>query len=288
MQSDRDLETYLSDIGKIPLLDKDEEKKLARRIQEGDQEARKKMITANLRLVVNEAKNYTDHGLPFKDLIEEGNMGLLKAVDRFDPERGTRFSTYATWWIRQAIRRALTNKSKTVRIPAYMVQILSDFKSVQNDLSQRWMRDPTFSEVAEEMDLTGNKLKILKKALNADHGAVRPNSIDVIWDRDVLEDEMDLDLPDEIVIQDSEVDRLYEMLDVITDRQADILRMRFGLETKRPMTLKQIGNKLDLTRERVRQLENEALEKLHEAYREQLELEGERAKETGDGNGNDG
>ncbi len=272
MKSDRDLETYLQDIGKIPLLEEEEEKELARRIQEGDEEARKKMITANLRLVVNEAKNYTDHGLPFKDLIEEGNMGLLKAVDRFDPERGTRFSTYATWWIRQAIRRALTNKSKTVRIPAYMVQILSDFKSVQNELTQRWMRDPTFAEVAEEMDLTGNKLQILKKALNADHGAVRPNSIDVIWDRDVLENEMDLEQPEEIVIQDSQVERLYEMLDVITDRQADILRMRFGLETKRPMTLKQIGNKLDLTRERVRQLEQEALEKLQEAYREQLNL----------------
>ncbi len=270
MQSDRDLETYLSDIGKVSLLDEEEEKELARRIQEGDEEARQKMITANLRLVVNEAKNYTDHGLPFKDLIEEGNMGLLKAVDRFDPERGTRFSTYATWWIRQAIRRALTNKSKTVRIPAYMVQILSDFKSMQNELSQRWMRDPTFSEVAEEMDLTGNRLKILKKALTADHGAVRPDSIDVIWDRDVLEEEMDLDLPEEIVIQESEVERLYGMLDAITDRQADILRMRFGLESKRPMTLKQIGNKLDLTRERIRQLEQEALKKLQEAYQQQL------------------
>ncbi len=270
MESDKNLETYLNEIGQVPLLDEQEEKELARRVQEGDEEAREKMVTANLRLVVNEAKKYTDYGLPLHDLIEEGNMGLLKAVERFDPERGTRFSTYATWWIRQAIRRALTNKSKTVRIPAYMVQIISDFKSIRDELSQRWMRDPTFSEVAEEMDLSAKKLKILRKALDADHGTVQSNNIDIIWDRDVFESDEDLNLPEEVVIKESEVERLYEMLDVITKRQADILRMRYGLESKRPMTLEQIGNKMDLTRERIRQLEKEALEKLHDAYAEQF------------------
>jgi len=138
-------------------------------------------------------------------------------------------------------------------------------------LSQRWMRDPTFSEVAEEMDLSAKKLKILRKALEADHGTVQSNNIDIIWDREVFESEEDLDLPEEVVIKESEVQRLYEMLDAITKRQADILRMRFGLESKRPMTLQQIGNKMDLTRERIRQLEKEALEKLHEAYAEQFD-----------------
>ncbi len=273
MESDKNLETYLSEIGDIPLLDADEEKELARRIQRGDEEAREKMVTANLRLVVNEAKKYTDYGLPLHDLIEEGNMGLMKAVERFDPERGTRFSTYATWWIRQAIRRALTNKSKTVRIPAYMVQIVSDFKSIRKELSQRWMRDPTFSEVVEEMDLSARKLEILRKALQADHGTVQSDEIDLLWDQQIFEKEHDQELPEEVVVKESEIERLYELLDVITERQADILRMRYGLESKRPMTLQQIGNKMDLTRERIRQLEKEALENLHDAYVEQFEYE---------------
>ncbi len=282
MEEDITIETYLRDIGRVPLLDADEEKELARRIQEGDEQAREKMIRANLRLVVSEAKNYMNHGLPFHDLIEEGNMGLLKAVDRFDPEKGTRFSTYATWWIRQAIRRALTNKSKSVRIPAYMVQILSDFKSVRNELSQKWMRDPSFSEVVEEMELSEKKLKIVRKALDADHGPVRPASIDVIWGEDTFKGENEGDRPDEIVINEAEVERLYEMLDAISDRQADILRMRFGLESKRPMTLEQIGNKMGITRERVRQLEQEGLEKLQEAYRESFGIDNETPDDESD------
>lgn len=263
---DRTLKTYLQDIGRVNLLNAEEEKNLARRIQEGDDSARSKMVRANLRLVVNEAKKYRDHGLPFEDLIEEGNMGLLKAVDRFDPEKGTRFSTYATWWIRQAIRRALTNKSKSVRIPAYMVQILSDFKAKKRSITQNQEREPRFQEVVEKMDISEKRLEIMKKALEADSGAVRPANLDIVWNPEVDEDRSESRSPDEVAITEEQIKQLYELLDVITERQAQILRKRFGLNKEQPTTLAKIGEQMDLTRERIRQLEKEALDNLQEAY----------------------
>ena len=256
------LETYLKEINRVPLLTADEEKSLAVEVREGDMEAREHMIRANLRLVVSIAKNYMNRGLSFMDLIEEGNLGLLKAVERFNPDVECRFSTYATWWIKQSIRRALVNTSKTVRIPSYMVELITKWKNASMELTYKLGRPPTIHEVAIELDVPPQNLHLLKRAMRANQTAGQAVSLDtILMGTDSLEDPR-IRPPDEEVLDSSEVDRLQELLGSLEKRQAFILRLRFGLGEEEPMTLKEIGEIVGLTRERVRQIENEALRRL--------------------------
>jgi RNA polymerase primary sigma factor len=266
------LEAYLRDISKIPLLTAEEEKALARRVQGGDEAARAHMINANLRLVVSIAKNYVKRGLAFGDLIAEGNIGLMKAVERFDPDADCRFSTYATWWIKQAIRRAITNTVKTVRIPAYMVETIAHWKQAAATLTARLGRPPTVREIAEEIDVSPDNMGVIKRILRATLTAGQTVSLDLLNQlNDVIEDRK-TPRPDEQFFDEAEKARLYELLGLITPREAEVLRLRYGLDDDSPMTLEQIGERLDLTRERIRQIEGEALDKLHEYLAEEGEV----------------
>lgn len=257
------LETYFKEINRIKLLTPDEEKELARRVQAGDVEARERMIKANLRLVVSIAKNYVERGLSLLDLIEEGNLGLLKAVERFDPDADCRFSTYATWWIKQSIKRALIDTVKTVRIPSYMVELISKWKNVTSELNVKLGRQPTFDEVAEALRIPAANLGIIKTAIRASNSSSQTISIENMWTlSEVLEDK-DAKQPADILLDEYEVETIQKLLSSIDERDAKILRMRYGLDSGDPMTLKEIGEKVNLSRERVRQIENEALKKLY-------------------------
>jgi RNA polymerase primary sigma factor len=257
------LDTYFRDINNIPLLTAQEEKDLSRRLRRGDRAAREKMIRANLRLVVSIAKNYVDRGLTLLDLIEEGNLGLLKAVEKFDPDEECRFSTYATWWIKQSIKRSLIDSVKTVRIPSYMVDLITRWKHMAAKLSYSLARTPTFAEVAEALQIPEESLGILKTAIKTSQGTNRTVSIDGQFTlSEVLEDK-NAQAPDDALTTTSEIENIERCLQAISARDAEILRMRYGLGGGRPMTLKEIGDKVNLSRERVRQIENEALRKLN-------------------------
>ena len=255
------LQTYLNDINTVPLLNPQEEHELALRVKAGDPEARERMIRSNLRLVVSIAKKYLNRGLSFMDLIEEGNLGLLKAVERFDPHAKTRFSTYSTWWIKQSIRRALVNTVKTVRIPSYMVELIAKWKTVSIELSYELGRPPSFSEVAAELNISPESIEFIKKAFRSS-GASTSSGVDSLWSlTDSLVDE-NAKRPDEHLFNSYDVARIEELLDVIDQREASVLRMRYGLGNQEPKTLKEIGDRIKLTRERVRQIESEAIRKL--------------------------
>jgi RNA polymerase primary sigma factor len=266
------IDTYLRDINRVPLLSAEEETDLARRIKKGDKKAREQFIRSNLRLVVSIAKIYVNKGLSFLDLIEEGNLGLLKAVERFDPARKCRFSTYATWWIKQAIRRSILNTAKTVRLPAYMVEMIAKLKSASTRLSQKLGREPAMSELASALHVAPESVEILRRALAAS-ASLRPVSLDVIWSSGEFSVEEEI-APTTLPSVDAE--RLQNLLAAINQREAEVLRLRYGLQDNKPMTLKEIGARLDLTRERVRQIEKEALRKLqrrlHGARSESEEL----------------
>jgi RNA polymerase primary sigma factor len=252
------IDTYLRDINRVPLLTPKEETELAQRVKKGDKKARERFIRANLRLVVSIAKQYVNKGLSFLDLVEEGNLGLLRAVERFDPGRNCRFSTYATWWIKQSIRRSILNTAKTVRLPAYMVEMIAKLKSTTTRLSQKLGREPSMAELAVALRVPPESIEILRRALAAS-ATLRPVSLDVIWSSGEFALE-----PEESSSTLSAIDseRLQNMLKAINQREADVLRLRYGLQDNKPMTLKEIGAKLGLTRERVRQIEKEALRKL--------------------------
>lgn len=256
------LETYLREINETSLLTAEDEKELAYRIGNGDMEARDRMVRANLRLVVNIARAYTNKGLPLQDLIEEGNLGLLRAVEGFDPSMGTRFSTYASYWIKQSIKRAIINSAKTIRIPAYMVELLTKWRRATAKLQDEMNRTPSMEEVAKELNLSKKKLSIVKKAIQLYNAT--PQSDDNETGRtlgEILPDER-FKGPEDSLINSDNLQHVYQLLNEMDDRESSILRMRFGLDGIEPYTLKEIGEELGLTRERVRQIENEALKRL--------------------------
>ena len=257
------LETYLREINETDLLTAEEEKELAFRIAEGDMAARDRMVRANLRLVVNIARGYTGKGLPLQDLIEEGNLGVLRAVEGFDPTMDTRFSTYASYWIKQSIKRALVNCAKTIRIPAYMVELLSKWRKATALLSDRLNRTPTAEEVAAELGLPKKKLGIVKKAIQLYNTTPQSDDDENGWSISEMVADERMVGPDEELLNSDNVVHVYRMLDEMDEREASILKMRFGLDGEEPRTLKEIGETLGLTRERVRQLEHEALKRLN-------------------------
>jgi RNA polymerase primary sigma factor len=258
------LETYLREINETPLLSSDDEQELAVAIGEGDAHARDRMVRANLRLVVNIARGYTGKGLTLQDLIEEGNLGLLRAVEGFDPAMGTRFSTYASYWIKQSIKRALINSAKTIRIPAYMVELLSKWRRAGSRLTEELGRTPTPEEVARVLGLPRKKLPIIKKAIKIYNLTPQTDQGDAGWSLgEMIMDERMRSPEDELVEHDN-LTHVLERLEIMDHREATVLKMRFGLENNEPRTLKEIGECLGLTRERVRQIETEALGKLAE------------------------
>src|SRR6266496_2182984 len=259
------LQLYLKQINESPLLTADEEKDLGRKIiRDNCMESRERMVRSNLRLVVNIAKHYVGRGLSLPDLIEEGNIGLLKAVEGFDPENGCRFSTYASWWIKQAIKRALINGSQPIHIPAYMVEMMTKFKIANRELEDELGRLPSIDELSEHMKMSRKKLNIIKKAVKAYHSPTQSGSADGELTINELVADMNTPTPDELVKDQDEIRQLGELLGEIDEREAKILKLRYGLDGGDPMTLKEIGEKIGLTRERVRQIEHEALGKLRD------------------------
>lgn len=260
------LHLYLKQIHQSPLLTAQEEKMLGRRIvNENDPAARERMVRSNLRLVVNIAKNYVHRGLSLPDLIEEGNIGLLKAVEGFDPENGSRFSTYASWWIKQAIKRALINSVQPIHIPAYMVEMMGRLRYAMRELEEKLGRLPSIDELSAHMKMSPKKLKIIKKAVKAYNSPTQSGSADGELTINELVADTNNPGPAELVRDNDELKQLAGLLETIDDRAAKILKLRYGLEGEDPMTLKQIGERIGLTRERVRQIEHEALGHLRDA-----------------------
>jgi RNA polymerase primary sigma factor len=256
------LETYLREINDTPLLNAEEERRLAYRIiDEGDTEARDHMVRANLRLVVNIARRYGATGLGLQDLIEEGNLGLMRAVEAFDPSMNTRFSTYASYWIKQSIKRAIINAGKTIRVPAYTVELLNKWRRAAALLQEELGRTPEPVEIAAKLKLSKRKFHIVLKALSVGNVGAQENeerSLD-----DAVADGR-TDAPDAALARNDDLRQVLGLLDKMDPREAAVLRLRFGLDGEDSMTLAQIGDRLGLTRERVRQIERDALEKLRE------------------------
>jgi RNA polymerase primary sigma factor len=256
------LETYLREINETALLSADDEKELAGLIAQGDVMARDRMVRANLRLVVNIARGYTGKGLGLQDLIEEGNLGLLRAVEGFDPTVGTRFSTYASYWIKQSIKRALINSAKTIRIPAYMVELLSKWRRATARLSEELGRTPTNEEVARVLGLPKKKLPIIRKAIRISNSTPQSDQSDSGWSLGEMVVDDRLKAPDEEMLDHDILNHAMDLLGDLEEREATVLKLRFGLGGTEPKTLKEIGGELGLTRERVRQIETEALRRL--------------------------
>jgi RNA polymerase primary sigma factor len=258
------LETYLREINETALLSAQDEQELATAIGLGDTRARDRMVRANLRLVVNIARGYTGKGLGLQDLIEEGNLGLLRAVEGFDPAMGTRFSTYASYWIKQSIKRALINSAKTIRIPAYMVELLSKWRRASARLTEELGRTPTPEEVARVLGLARKKLPIIKKAIRIYNSTPQTDQAESGWSLGEMVMDENLRRPEDVLLDHDNLSHVLAMLATMDAREATVLRMRFGLDDQEPRTLKEIGESLGLTRERVRQIETEALAKLAE------------------------
>jgi RNA polymerase primary sigma factor len=259
---ERCLETYLQEINEVPLLTPEQERELGRRIQAGDAEAREHMIRANLRLVVSIAKMYAERGLSLQDLIAEGNIGLMKAAEKFDPNAGCRFSTYGSWWIKQSIRRALVNTVQSVRVPGYMNEMISKWRSVSAELGYRLGRTPNISEVANEIGIPEESWGVLRQTVHTSSLGPQVSLDAMSVHQEVVEDPRAQAPEDELLHTDA-LGKLAELLGEMDEREATILRLRYGLEPgSEPMTLKEIGRQVGLTRERVRQIERDVLRRL--------------------------
>ncbi len=263
--TDTGFQLYLREIARFPLLTPAEEVKLARKIKRGDANARAHMVRANLRLVVKIARDYQGLGLPLLDLISEGNIGLMKAVERFDPKKGGKLSTYAAWWIKQSIKRSLANQSKTIRLPVHLVDKISKIRRVATQMSEELGREPTDDELAEEIGMVASKVSQLKTA------AIRPASLDApIGEDDSTEfgeivGDAEAQDPFELLRDKDLRDEVGDLLDVLDDRERKIINSRFGLDGHKPKTLEEVGEKFGVTRERIRQLQNIALHKMRRA-----------------------
>ena len=264
---DDPVKIYLKEIGRVPLLSPDEETELAKRMAEGDSYAKKRLSEANLRLVVSIAKKYVGRGMQFLDLIQEGNLGLLKAVEKFDYTKGYKFSTYATWWIRQAITRAIADQARTIRIPVHMVETITKVKKVSSQLLHETGHDPSAEEIADKLEMPAERVREIMRI------AQDPVSLET-----PIGEEEDSHLGDFIPDDDAPApadaaslmllkEQLNEVLSTLTDREAKVLRLRFGLEDGRSRTLEEVGKEFDVTRERIRQIEAKALRKLRHPSR---------------------
>ncbi len=258
---------YLKEIGKVPLLSADEEIELAKRMSEGDEDAKKRLAEANLRLVVSIAKRYVGRGMLFLDLIQEGNLGLIKAVEKFDYQKGFKFSTYATWWIRQAITRAIADQARTIRIPVHMVETINKLIRVSRQLLQELGREPMPEEIAKEMDMPVERVREILKisqepvSLETPIGEEEDSHLG-----DFIQDD-NVPVPAEAAAQTLLKEQLNEVLDTLTEREQKVLRLRFGMNDGRARTLEEVGKEFDVTRERIRQIEAKALRKLRHPSR---------------------
>ena len=263
--SDDSVRLYLREIGKIPLLNAEEELALAQRVVAGEKRAKDKMAEANMRLVVSIAKRYSGRGLDFLDLIQEGNTGLLRAVEKFDPDKGFKFSTYATWWIRQAITRAIADQARTIRIPVHMVETINKLLRTQRRMTQELNREPTIEELAKELEMEPEKveyvMKIKQDITSLDAGVGRDGDEEDSVLRDFIEDEESA-TPEESAASQLLKEQVQEILSTLSDREQKIIKMRFGLENGKSHTLEEVGQEFAVTRERIRQIEAKALAKL--------------------------
>ena len=262
------MRAYMQEIGKTPLLTPEEEVELAARIKKGDKKARDQMISANLRLVVKIAHDYNNFGLPLLDLISEGNIGLIKAVERFDPSKGGKLSTYAAWWIKQAIKLALANQSKTIRLPVHLVDKIAKMRQVTSKLAEELDREPADEEIAYEMGISVNRIAHLKSV------SVRPSSLDAPVGEDndtnfgdLIRDDMQ-STPLENLQQKSTYDDIQSVIDLLEPREKEIVQLRFGLDGNHPLTLEEVGDRFNITRERVRQIQMIALHKMRQIMSE--------------------
>jgi RNA polymerase primary sigma factor len=271
-ESDSGLNRYLQEIGRIPLLTPQQEVELAGKIKKGDTAARERMINGNLRLVVTIARDYTNLGLPLLDLISEGNIGLTKAVERFDPAKGAKLSTYAMWWIKQSIKRALANQSKTIRLPVHLVDKLAKVRRVSLQMSDELGREPTDEELGEELGIATEKVARLKSI------GVRPASLDATIGADDSTEfgesvgDEEAQTPFELLRDRNLLDEMDGLLDVLDKREMKIISQRFGLDGGSPKTLENVAKNFGITRERIRQLQNIALTKLRRALRKREDL----------------
>ncbi|MGH7142105.1 MAG: RNA polymerase sigma factor RpoD [Candidatus Saccharimonadales bacterium] len=261
--ADDSVRLYLREIGKIPLLNAAEELELAQRVVSGDKDAKDKMAEANMRLVVSIAKRYVGRGLDLLDLIQEGNTGLLRAVEKFDPDKGFKFSTYATWWIRQAITRAIADQARTIRIPVHMVETINKLLRTQRRLTQKLNREPTNDEIAKEMEIEVDKVEHImkiKQDISSLDASIRDDEDDSVL-ADFIEDE-DTVTPEESATNQLLKEQVKDMLSALTEREQKIIKLRFGLEDGKSHTLEEVGQEFAVTRERIRQIEAKALAKL--------------------------
>ena len=263
--SDDSVRLHLREIGKIPLLNAEEELALAKRVQEGDKKAKDKMAEANMRLVVSIAKRYSGRGLDFLDLIQEGHTGLLRAVEKFDPDKGFKFSTYATWWIRQAITRAIADQARTIRIPVHMVETINKLLRTQRRMTQELNREPSIEELAKELEMEPEKveyvMKIKQDISSLDAGVGRDDGEEDTTLGEFIEDE-DTATPEESASSQLLKEQVQSVLSTLSDREQKIIKMRFGLDNGKSHTLEEVGQEFAVTRERIRQIEAKALAKL--------------------------
>lgn len=264
---DNSIKIYMREMGQFSMLSADEEIKLANRIAEGDQSAKNELVEANLRLVVSLARHYQGCGLSYQDLIQEGNIGLIKAAEKFDVSKGFRFSTYASWWIKQALSRAIADQSRTIRIPVHMTENINKFKKTERELLSQLNREPKVKEIADAMGISEKQAKEIQSYI------VEPTSLDIqVGDDDdttigsFIEDTHFVN-PESAYIKESNGDVVNAVLDTLSDREANILRLRFGIGGKKAMTLEEVGKEYGLTRERIRQIEAKALRKLRHPSR---------------------